>query len=128
MCTENMCVGSPTHTVSFYFILSHFNGDHKATQREEEEYEQSVLCGLIKSIKVDNFMNHRSLFVEFGKHINFIVGANGTGKSAILTALIVGLGGKMLATGKEKTTISGLIKKDRPAARVTIDLYNEGMR
>ena len=42
----------------------------------------------------------RCLQVDFGTNVNFIVGENGSGKSAVLTALVLGLGGKITSTGR----------------------------
>ncbi|TNN78239.1 Structural maintenance of chromosomes protein 6 [Liparis tanakae] len=57
--------------------------------------------GLIESITLKNFMSHRLLGpFQFGPNVNFIVGNNGSGKSAILTALLVGLGGKATVTNR----------------------------
>ena len=47
-----------------------------------------------------NFMCHDAMMVEFNEKINFIVGANGSGKSAILTALTVGLGARARDTDR----------------------------
>lgn len=47
-----------------------------------------------------NFMCHDALEVDLNPNVNFIVGRNGSGKSAILTALIVGLGGKTKLTNR----------------------------
>ena len=49
-----------------------------------------VLCVLL----LQNFMCHRNLVVELGRNINFINGANGSGKSAILAALQICLGAR----------------------------------
>ena len=47
-----------------------------------------------------NFMCHSFLHVELGPLINFIVGHNGSGKSAVLTALTISLGAKASATNR----------------------------
>lgn len=47
-----------------------------------------------------NFMCHSLLEVEFEKNINFLIGRNGSGKSAILTALVVGFGAKASVTNR----------------------------
>lgn len=47
-----------------------------------------------------NFMCHSLMEVEFSDGITFITGRNGSGKSAILTALVVGLGGKASLTNR----------------------------
>ncbi|CAJ1073315.1 structural maintenance of chromosomes protein 6-like isoform X2 [Xyrichtys novacula] len=57
--------------------------------------------GIIESITLMNFMCHRFLGpIQFGPNGNFIVGNNGSGKSAILTDLIIGLGGKANITNR----------------------------
>lgn len=56
--------------------------------------------GKILAIKLKNFMCHRNLTVDFNQRTNLIVGRNGSGKSAILTALIIGLGAKANATDR----------------------------
>jgi len=53
---------------------------------------------------------HKRLEIDFGPHINFIIGHNGSGKSAILTALTVCLGGKATATNRA-ASLKNLIKE-----------------
>ena len=40
-----------------------------------------VSVGQIKSIYVENFMCHRKFTLKLGKHLNFITGRNGSGKT-----------------------------------------------
>lgn len=64
--------------------------------------EDELMAGTISSVHMKNFFCHENFKVEFKKRVTFIVGRNGSGKSAILTALVVGLGGKALDTNRGK--------------------------
>ncbi|XP_073705060.1 structural maintenance of chromosomes protein 6-like [Garra rufa] len=89
---------------------------------------QSVIgeVGIIESISLKNFMCHSLLGpFEFGPNINFIVGNNGSGKSAVLTALIVALGGKALTTNRG-SSLKGFVKEGESSADVSITLKNRG--
>lgn len=66
---------------------------------DEENVEEDI-DGCILSIHVRNFFCHENLEVTFNRNVNFIVGRNGSGKSAVLTALVVGLGGRASATNR----------------------------
>ena len=55
-------------------------------------------------------MCHKKLEVSFGANVNFVIGRNGSGKSAILTGLIVGLGGKANMTNRGNS-LKGFIKE-----------------
>ncbi|XP_017277077.1 structural maintenance of chromosomes protein 6 [Kryptolebias marmoratus] len=82
--------------------------------------------GLIESITLKNFMCHHSLGpFQFGPHVNFIVGNNGSGKSAILTALIVGLGGKATVTNRG-VSLKDFVKAGENTADITVKLRNKG--
>ncbi|CAM9711696.1 unnamed protein product [Scytosiphon promiscuus] len=59
-------------------------------------------AGVVLKIHVENFMCHRKLTVPFCRHVNFINGRNGSGKSAILAALQICLGAKAYLTHRAK--------------------------
>ncbi|KZO95925.1 P-loop containing nucleoside triphosphate hydrolase protein, partial [Calocera viscosa TUFC12733] len=81
--------------------------------------------GIVQSLELVNFMCHKNLKFHFGPQLNFIIGHNGSGKSAILTALTVALGGKATATSRA-SSLKTLIKEGEPAAEVTVVLKNKG--
>lgn len=55
-------------------------------------------AGAIEQLELFNFMCHKYFVIDFGPQANFIIGQNGSGKSAILTGIIIALGGKASAT------------------------------
>jgi structural maintenance of chromosomes protein 6 len=65
--------------------------------------------GVILSFECLNFMCHKHLEVKLGPHLNFIIGRNGSGKSAVLTGLTICLGGKVQGTNRGKS-LKDLIK------------------
>ncbi|KAI8975013.1 hypothetical protein BDB01DRAFT_383344 [Pilobolus umbonatus] len=73
----------------------------------EEHISQS---GTIEQMELINFMCHAHLKVDFGPKINFVIGHNGSGKSAILTALTVVLGASANTTQRGKS-LNALIKE-----------------
>lgn len=54
-------------------------------------------------MRLTNFMCHSNLAVEFHSRVNFLVGSNGSGKSAVLAALVLGLGGNARATNRSSS-------------------------
>ena len=56
--------------------------------------------GILQSVTCTNFMCHAHLEVTLGALINFIIGHNGSGKSAVLTAITICLGGKATTTNR----------------------------
>lgn len=65
--------------------------------------ELSTRSGKILTVKLRNFMCHANLTVDFNRRTNLLIGQNGSGKSAILTALIIGLGSKANATNRSSS-------------------------
>ncbi|NWI90720.1 SMC6 protein, partial [Pitta sordida] len=82
--------------------------------------------GIIESIQLKNFMCHSNLGpFQFGSNLNFVVGSNGSGKSSILTGLIVGLGGKATATNRG-SSLRMFIRDGETSADISITLRNQG--
>uniref|UniRef100_A0A663MQI9 Structural maintenance of chromosomes protein 6 n=1 Tax=Athene cunicularia TaxID=194338 RepID=A0A663MQI9_ATHCN len=82
--------------------------------------------GIIESIQLRNFMCHAMLGpFQFGSNLNFVVGNNGSGKSSVLTALIVGLGGKATATNRG-SSLKMFVRDGETSADITITLRNQG--
>lgn len=80
---------------------------------------------IIEEITCYNFMCHTRMNVKLGPLINFVVGMNGSGKSAVLTAITLCLGGKAAATNRG-ASLKSLIKEGTESAKLEIRLKNEG--
>ncbi|NXE34127.1 SMC6 protein, partial [Ptilorrhoa leucosticta] len=109
---------------------------HSDESNEEETLEFSANSassqspdgevGIIESIQLKNFMCHSNLGpFQFGSNLNFVIGTNGSGKSSVLTALIVGLGGKATATNRG-SSLKMFIQKGETSADISITLRNQG--
>lgn len=79
--------------------------------------------GKVLRMVLKNFMCHRHLAVEFNKRANLLVGKNGSGKSAILAAMTVGLGCSAGQTNR-CSSLKDLIKHGESQAVVEIHLEN----
>lgn len=82
-----------------------------------------VGLGSIETVTLINFMCHDNFSIKFGPQVNFVVGRNGSGKSAILTALVVCFGGRAGVTSRGKA-VRSFIKKGETVARVIVELCN----
>lgn len=104
--------------------------DQRATQRFLARRDQigdnhAAENGIIEEITCINFMCHDKLHVKLGPLINFVVGMNGSGKSAVLTAITLCLGGKASATNRG-ASLKSLIKGGTEQAILIVKLKNEG--
>ncbi|KZV79853.1 P-loop containing nucleoside triphosphate hydrolase protein [Exidia glandulosa HHB12029] len=82
-------------------------------------------CGVIESLELKQFMCHGHLKLDFGPQCNFIIGHNGSGKSAVLSALTIALGGKATSTGRG-SGLKSFIREGQSAAEVTVGIRNRG--
>ncbi|XP_044418073.1 structural maintenance of chromosomes protein 6B isoform X2 [Triticum aestivum] len=83
------------------------------------------MAGTISRIRLENFMCHSSLDIELGQHVNFITGQNGSGKSAILTALCIAFGCRAKNT-QRAATLKDFIKTGCSDAAIAVDINNQG--
>lgn len=104
----------------------------RATQLIQEKYsfasdEANVPAehGILERVECYNFMCHDHFHVELGPLINFIVGKNGSGKSAVLTAITLCLGGKASATNRGQS-LKSFIKEGKESATIVVRIKNQG--
>ncbi|XP_023856556.1 structural maintenance of chromosomes protein 6 isoform X2 [Salvelinus sp. IW2-2015] len=98
----------------------------RPTEVYDENNETVGEVGIVESISLKNFMCHSLLGpFAFGSNVNFVVGNNGSGKSAVLTALMVGLGGKATTTNRG-SSLKGFVKEGESSADISITLRNKG--
>ena len=79
--------------------------------------------GCIVRLRVENFMHYTDQVLEPAPGFNVVIGHNGSGKSALISAICLGLGGDIdtLARNESVTTF---VKRGAREARITIQLHN----
>ncbi len=94
-------------------------------RRRDEAFQGTAESGIVDKIELRNFMCHKNFGADFGPKLNFIMGRNGSGKSTILTALMIALGGKTSSTNRG-SSLKDLVKKGESSATITVTIRNEG--
>jgi structural maintenance of chromosomes protein 6 len=87
-------------------------------------YLADVYSLLLHSALLQHFMCHRFLTVNLSRNINFIHGANGSGKSAILAALQITLGAKARYTHRANKLADFIDHEWEGNAEVSVKLLN----
>ncbi|KAF0271111.1 hypothetical protein FOG51_03989 [Hanseniaspora uvarum] len=108
----------------------HMSNDTISLNEDKESSEMldddlGIKAGYIKNLKLINFMCHEHFYIEFTPNLNFIIGNNGTGKSAILTAIAVGLGANA-SQAQRSGQLKGLIQHGKDKCSVTLTINNAG--
>ncbi|PIC46124.1 hypothetical protein B9Z55_005920 [Caenorhabditis nigoni] len=94
-----------------------------------EEEERIAVAGRVASVKLQNFMCHANLQIDFNTKQNncfYIGGPNGSGKSALFAAINLGLGGRG-SDNDRGSTVKSYIKDGTPQSKITITLTNKGL-
>jgi len=104
--------------------------DQRATQRLRSRtnvlsHNTVAENGILESVTCVNFMCHERLHCELGPLLNFIVGENGSGKSAILTAITLCLGGKASSTNRGGS-LKAFVKEGQERAMLAVKIKNRG--
>ncbi|KAK4055617.1 Structural maintenance of chromosomes protein 6 [Microbotryomycetes sp. JL201] len=98
-------------------------------QREADARTQGAKgpdrAGSIEEVHLENFMCHRLVTVKFGSQINFLVGNNGSGKSAILTAITMALGGTAKLTNRA-SKMGDFVLAGETSAKIQVRMKNKG--
>lgn len=81
-------------------------------------------AGSIRKVEVKNFVTYTHVEMYPGPHLNMIIGPNGTGKSTMVAAIILGLGGTPKIVGRG-TKISEYVKHNCSAAVISIYLQDQ---
>ncbi|KAK4194094.1 putative structural maintenance of chromosomes protein 6 [Triangularia verruculosa] len=115
----------------FEHLQNELADDQKATQRLRSRPNllgENVVAenGILESITCINFMCHTKLHCDLGPLLNFIVGENGSGKSAILTAITLCLGGKASSTNRGGS-LKAFIKEGTEKAVLIVKIKNQGV-
>ncbi|KAJ9546237.1 hypothetical protein OSB04_025944 [Centaurea solstitialis] len=87
--------------------------------------DRALQAGVITKVRLENFMCHSHMEIDLGDRVNFITGQNGSGKSAILTALCIAFGCRAKSTDRA-TTLKEFIKTGCSYALVHLEIKNQG--
>ncbi|KAJ1526232.1 hypothetical protein ONE63_009389 [Megalurothrips usitatus] len=99
------------------------NGDDDDDHGDSEQGEEiNRRLGSILKVTMKDFITYDSVECHPGESLNVVIGPNGTGKSTILSAIVLGLGGKPAHLGKPNAPLQDFIKNHRQEATITIEL------
>ncbi|XP_066153338.1 structural maintenance of chromosomes protein 5 [Euwallacea fornicatus] len=80
-------------------------------------------AGYIRKIQVENFVTYSYVEMYPGPNLNMIIGPNGTGKSTMVAAIILGLGGNPKTVGRG-TRMAEYVKHTCNEAKIDIYLQD----
>lgn len=78
--------------------------------------------GAIRRVKLQNFMTYSTVEVQPGPSLNVVCGFNGSGKSSLIIAIGLGLGGSPSSMGRADK-IQDYVKRGEEWAKIEIELH-----
>nr|XP_014089188.1 structural maintenance of chromosomes protein 5 [Bactrocera oleae] len=80
--------------------------------------------GKIKSVYCKNFVTYGECTFYPTEYLNVIIGPNGTGKSTLVAAIVLGLGGKPELLSRS-SSIGDYVKNGRDEAVIKVEIYRD---
>ncbi|XP_017484448.1 PREDICTED: structural maintenance of chromosomes protein 5 [Rhagoletis zephyria] len=80
--------------------------------------------GKIKSVYCKNFVTYGECTFHPTEYLNVIIGPNGTGKSTLVAAIVLGLGGKPELLSRS-SSIGDYVKNGRDEAMIRVEIFRE---
>ncbi|CAF1392722.1 unnamed protein product [Adineta steineri] len=102
------------------------NSNFESSQLFKETPDLHKNAGTILRISVKNFMCHTFLEFDFNENLNMVIGNNGSGKSAIMNAITLTLGGRATSTSR-CSNIGRFIQHGKSNAEISVVLCNQGL-
>lgn len=103
--------------------------DSVSEQESQTTADTNVpLTGKIYSVNVENFITFTDSTIYPGEELNILIGPNGTGKSSMVAAIVIGMGGNTKVLSTVKMQLSNYVKNGKERATVTICLYKNERR
>ncbi|XP_059171563.1 structural maintenance of chromosomes protein 5-like [Physella acuta] len=99
------------------------HSQNKSKKVIHSKQDSGFVEGSIVSIKLHKFLTYDSVEFKTGPYLNIIIGPNGTGKSAIVCAICLGLAGKTTWLGRASDA-KDFIKYGSEKAKIVIELFN----
>ncbi|XP_062563609.1 structural maintenance of chromosomes protein 5 [Armigeres subalbatus] len=88
---------------------------------------EDFIKGKIKSVAVKDFVTYDVTIFYPDEHLNIIIGPNGTGKSTIVAAIVLGMGGNCKLLSRSGS-IEDYIKNGKDVAKIEVALYKNAKR
>ncbi|XP_054161003.1 structural maintenance of chromosomes protein 5-like [Oppia nitens] len=101
--------------------------DRNTTDTTADDDDDTAIVyknGNLVRLLLKDFMTYKRVEITAGPHLNLVLGPNGTGKSALVCSIIIGLGGEPSTTGRSGH-LGEYIRFGCDLALVEIELYND---
>ncbi len=101
------------------------DGEFEEDKQEARQNGWRLIAGTIERVRLRNFMCHAEFEYKPSPKLNFLSGANGSGKSAVLAAIVFALGGSAKLTNRGSAN-RNFIRTGQNSASVEVTLVNRG--